>query len=299
MKLLLRQVWSCLSKQVILVSLKKRSSQIRLMSLSERRTPDKVSLLRWKQCIGFPWSFMTFRWMRPHTLHASTESSKCIFEVTILNQLCCVFLCSEGRVSGEEGVLVVQSNKVWDMSGPDDKLFSSAQRCNAILDQVGPWSKRVRFVPRLWRTCTAVYLQCLWVYCLQSHCGFARLLIGTIRNSPFDLQRDDDAPRYFLILSYPYRYTGTCLHFITLTSRALGASHTVWKKCGYRNACGVLWCACVRRCGSTPVACGSVCVCDEVVDRSSDYTKPHPRTQNLVIWKILSHPSSKKTMIHQ
>ena len=30
-------------------------------------TPDRVSLFTWKQCIGFPRSFLTFRWMGPQT----------------------------------------------------------------------------------------------------------------------------------------------------------------------------------------------------------------------------------------
>ena len=33
------------------------------VSVSEHRTPDQVSLLRWKQCIGCPRSFLTFRWI--------------------------------------------------------------------------------------------------------------------------------------------------------------------------------------------------------------------------------------------
>ena len=31
------------------------------------------------------------------------------------------------------------------------------------------WAKRVRCVPRLWRDCIALYVQCLWVYCPHTH----------------------------------------------------------------------------------------------------------------------------------
>ena len=67
MKFLLRQVWSCVLEQNVLTALKKRSSQIRRISVFEHRIPDQVSLFRWKQCVGFPRSFLTFRWMRPQT----------------------------------------------------------------------------------------------------------------------------------------------------------------------------------------------------------------------------------------
>ena len=63
MKLLLRQVWSCLIEQVILISFKNIFSQNRRSGVSEHRTADQVSLPRWKQWIGFQQSFLTFCWM--------------------------------------------------------------------------------------------------------------------------------------------------------------------------------------------------------------------------------------------
>ena len=77
MKFLLRQVWSCLIEQMIPATFKKRSSQIRQISVSEHRTPDQVSLFRWKQCIGFHRSFLTFRWMRPQTFISIGLSVSC------------------------------------------------------------------------------------------------------------------------------------------------------------------------------------------------------------------------------
>ena len=68
---------SCLTDQVICISFKKRSSHIWRVSVSEHRTPDQVSLLKWKQCIRVPQSFLTFRWMRPQTFLSMGLSVLC------------------------------------------------------------------------------------------------------------------------------------------------------------------------------------------------------------------------------
>ena len=81
MKLLLRQVWSCLIEQVILTTFKKRSSQIQRISVSEHRTPDQVSLFRWKQCIGFD------RRMRPQTFLSSGLTVLCTY-LSLLHDHC-------------------------------------------------------------------------------------------------------------------------------------------------------------------------------------------------------------------
>ena len=54
MKFLLRQVWSCLIEQVILVTFKKRSSQIWRVSVSEHRTPWWGFPVQTKSVLGFP-----------------------------------------------------------------------------------------------------------------------------------------------------------------------------------------------------------------------------------------------------
>ena len=54
MKFLLRQVWSCLIEQVILVTFKKRFSQIWRVSVSEHRTPWWGFPVQTKSVLGFP-----------------------------------------------------------------------------------------------------------------------------------------------------------------------------------------------------------------------------------------------------
>ena len=80
---------ACL-EQVILVTFKKRSSQIRRVNVSEHRTPDQASLLRWKQCIGVPRSVLTCRWMRPQTFLSIGLSVFCTY-LSLLHDHCIGF----------------------------------------------------------------------------------------------------------------------------------------------------------------------------------------------------------------
>ena len=85
----LRQVWSCLIEQVILVTFKKRSSQVRRVSVSEHRTPDQVFSAQMKTMHLVPpeafWAYSggvsisrNSPSSRSESARLSTESSKCI-----------------------------------------------------------------------------------------------------------------------------------------------------------------------------------------------------------------------------
>ena len=97
-------------------------------------------------CAGFRHSAGLSRQSDSWWRNLSTEGAWRCAWCTGCSRSCCVLVvpimpCScvvvEGRVTEKDDVLVVNgrwdSNKGWDMCGPDDRFFSGAQRCYAIL----------------------------------------------------------------------------------------------------------------------------------------------------------------------
>ena len=85
----------------------------------------------------------------------------------------------------EEDVLVVHgrwgnNQQGWDMN--QTRWHTLFRRTKMLCN---PWAKRVRCVPRLWKDCTALYVQSLWVYCL--HCA----LLTMLRNQRVTRCRED------------------------------------------------------------------------------------------------------------
>ena len=129
MHLLAGSTWSsCFPRSDLTWFSKWSWSQVRRISVPEQRTPDQVSLLRRKQCVGLHQSFVTFTWMRSQNF-LSLGLSKLCTHLSLLHDQCNGFpwafwaysgevssiFCNSPSSRSESAMLTIDSSRcIWD-----------------------------------------------------------------------------------------------------------------------------------------------------------------------------------------